>query len=187
MASSRVWSSADLASALGCTEPEAEAVLWSFGFAHSPSYVWRLADDEESKFLRDVYGLGHSVTGASPEQVRQVLDLQTRRYLNSGQASGIEWQDLPWLHTSSAMRTVARRARQVPARSSARVVEAQGRARVIQGGEPRRPMTSPVSGFTLPCRAPGRASERECWPRRICRGAALFRVPERSALARRAR
>jgi hypothetical protein len=66
----RVWSSADVASALGCSEAEAEAVLWSFGFEHSASCVWRRGTDEEAKFINEVHGLGYATHGASREQVR---------------------------------------------------------------------------------------------------------------------
>jgi hypothetical protein len=104
----RVWSSADLASALGCSEPEAGAVLWSFGFTHSPSCVWRRSEDEESKFVNEVHGLSYGVQGASQEQVRQVLEANTRRFLESGRASDIEWYDLPWLDTPLAFRVVGR-------------------------------------------------------------------------------
>ena len=47
----KAWHSADLGDLLGCTQSEAEAVLWSFGFAPAPSGVWRRGENEEAKML----------------------------------------------------------------------------------------------------------------------------------------
>jgi hypothetical protein len=47
----KTWHSADLGILLGCTQAEAEAVLWSFGFAPAPSGVWRRGENEEARML----------------------------------------------------------------------------------------------------------------------------------------
>jgi hypothetical protein len=52
----RPWATPDLAQLLGCTEQEAEAVLWAFGYTKAESGLWRPGGDSEAELLRTAVG-----------------------------------------------------------------------------------------------------------------------------------
>lgn len=52
----RPWHTADLAPLLGCSEPEAEAVLWAFGYTKDDVGLWRPGGDEEAELLQKAVG-----------------------------------------------------------------------------------------------------------------------------------
>jgi hypothetical protein len=52
----RPWATPDLAHLLGCTEQEAEAVLWAFGYTKAESGLWRSGGDAEAELLKTAVG-----------------------------------------------------------------------------------------------------------------------------------
>jgi hypothetical protein len=52
----RNWATPDLAQLLGCTEQEAEAVLWALGYSKAESGLWRPGGDPEAELLNVAVG-----------------------------------------------------------------------------------------------------------------------------------
>lgn len=95
----RPWLPADLAPLLGCSEAEAEALLWAFGFVQAPSGVWRRSADQEGALFSEAARLG--VRGythaASQEQLRAVIREEVEHFLAEGEARQLELVRTPWL------------------------------------------------------------------------------------------
>jgi hypothetical protein len=55
LVSVREWSTEDLASLLGCTEAQAEGVLWALGYSHNEETErWEQGGDEAGQLLADI-------------------------------------------------------------------------------------------------------------------------------------
>jgi hypothetical protein len=84
MLGQRPWHPADVAGLLGCTEDEAGAVLWAFGFAESADGLWRRGADEAARVLDTLldefqlaYALGH-------DDFQQTVASRVRHQLTTG-------------------------------------------------------------------------------------------------------
>lgn len=105
------WHAKDLAVLLGCTEGEAEALLWAFGFGQSPSGLWRRREDEEAKLLAGIRMtlISSGYESATVEQLQRLLDQQVREFVESGQAPGSpEWYEIEWLQPNLPGRVAER-------------------------------------------------------------------------------
>jgi len=85
MLGSRPWHVADLAVLLGTEEPEAEAVLWAFGFTRDDAGLWRRGGDDAADLLASAfeeiqlsYSLGHT-------DFRATLEKRFRHQLETGE------------------------------------------------------------------------------------------------------
>jgi hypothetical protein len=99
----RPWLPAEIAPLLACTEGEAEAVLWAFGFAPSESGLWRKNATEEARLCAEttrlaVQGYTHE---ASEAELRAVIRDEIEHYLTENEARPFEWERLPWLRPPS--------------------------------------------------------------------------------------
>jgi hypothetical protein len=80
----------EVAGLLGCTDEEAEAVLWAFGFAPDEAGLWRLQADEEAKFLRAIWEL--IVYGYREVELERRIGEIADEYARTGRAPEIDWQ-----------------------------------------------------------------------------------------------
>jgi hypothetical protein len=87
----RPSTTAEVAGLLGCTEEEAEAVLWAFGFASDETGVWRLQADEEAKVLRAIWEL--IVYGYRDVELERRIQELAEEFAESGRAPEIDWKD----------------------------------------------------------------------------------------------
>jgi len=95
----RPWLAAEIAPLLGCTDREAEAVLWAFGFGRSESGLWRRRDGQEAEFMDDNRSLflNTVVKFAPPQAVERTLRERAGEYADSGNAPRLERQNVTWL------------------------------------------------------------------------------------------
>jgi hypothetical protein len=102
----RPWHPADVAPLLGCSEVEAKAVLWAFGFAPAEGELWRKNATSEAQLASQLTRLG--VMGythlASEEQLRDIVREEMKHYADTGEARPFDWQRLPWLAQPSRNR-----------------------------------------------------------------------------------
>jgi len=83
----RPWLPADLVPLLGCTEDQAEAMLWAFGFAQADSGLWRRNADEEARLLGETTFAGiHLFQHADEEQMRRIVREELEHFLATGRA-----------------------------------------------------------------------------------------------------
>lgn len=88
--SHRPSTASEVAGFLGCTEEEAGAVLWAFGFAPDETGVWRLATDEDANFLRAIWEL--IVYGYREVELERRITELAEEYARSGRAPVIDWE-----------------------------------------------------------------------------------------------
>jgi hypothetical protein len=105
----RPWSSADLADMLGCTEGEAGAILWAFGFTTAQSGLWRRNQSEEGKFFNETNMIGMTATGVREDDLRRVMATEIKAFLASGQARPDSWQRVPWTQPPGPVRPTSLR------------------------------------------------------------------------------
>ena len=88
------WSLEHLADFLGCTTEQAEALLLGFGHERGQDGRWRPGGTEEAKFLRDTAQV-LSIGGAwAEDDLEKVLSERIERFLESGAAPDIDWEQL---------------------------------------------------------------------------------------------
>jgi hypothetical protein len=83
-----------VAGLLGCTDVEAEAILWAFGLARDPdSGLWKPGEDEEAKMLRGNVDLIINAYNEAEfaERVRQRVE----RLLETGETPAVLWPGDP--------------------------------------------------------------------------------------------
>jgi hypothetical protein len=92
------WQVDDLAVLLGCTTAEAEAVLWSFGFAAASSGLWRRDDDEEATMLSRLTTdlIGTTTVGATDAQIDAEVTRRFRHLATTGKAPAVHWDEVEW-------------------------------------------------------------------------------------------
>jgi hypothetical protein len=87
----RASSTQELSGLLGCSDAQAEAILWSFGFGQGEDGRWRAEADDDAKLLRATWELivyGFSQTELEP-RLRRVFEL----YADTGRPPRVEWPD----------------------------------------------------------------------------------------------
>jgi hypothetical protein len=84
MLGDRPWHPVDLAGLLGCSDEEAQAVLWAFGFAQDEAGLWRRGVDETARVLETLldeiqlaYSLGHG-------DFQETVETRARHVLTTG-------------------------------------------------------------------------------------------------------
>lgn len=94
----RPWLPADLVPLLDCSESEAEAVLWAFGFAPASLGLWRRDADQEARLLGETMNVAIRgyVHEASDEQVQHLLREEVDHFLETGNARRVDWHRFEW-------------------------------------------------------------------------------------------
>lgn len=81
---SREWAPRELAVVLGCSEEEAQGVLWVLGFAADEGGTWRLDGDEAARVVRKLQAelaiAAHDRTNDWPADLKR----RARKYLETG-------------------------------------------------------------------------------------------------------
>jgi len=97
------WSPVQISSHLECSDKEAEAILWAFGFEERKDGMWRQDGEEEAKYLADNMRMmiRMSIGQAEDQQLREEFARRARRLVDTGKAPPIDWQELNWLKPSS--------------------------------------------------------------------------------------
>jgi hypothetical protein len=97
------WRPAQIASHLECSEGEAEAILWAFGFSEGNDGRWRRGEEETAKFLADNVRMmiRMSIGQAEDRQLREEFARRAQELIDTGKAPTIDWQELNWLKPSS--------------------------------------------------------------------------------------
>lgn len=80
----------EVAGLLGCTEDEADALLWAFGFAPDETGIWRLEANEEAKMLRVIWEL--IVYRYNEVELERLFRELAEEYAQSGHAPEIDWE-----------------------------------------------------------------------------------------------
>lgn len=88
------WSAGDLARALGCAEGDAEVLLLAFGFARSPSGVWRPAEDEEGKLLRGNADILMHLSVDFPNDTYRLIRERAEHLAETGDAPELDWDEV---------------------------------------------------------------------------------------------
>lgn len=85
MLGSRPWHTADLAERLDCSEPEAEALLWGFGYAKDSAGLWRSEADEAASIVSATVGEIDLAYSLGHDDFEETLDRRVRHYLTKGE------------------------------------------------------------------------------------------------------
>jgi hypothetical protein len=88
----RPRSTPDVARLLDCSEEEAEAILWAFGFAPGDGGLWRRDATEDAKLLRGNFEL--IVHGYDDVELQRRFRERYERFLMTGEAPEVEWPGL---------------------------------------------------------------------------------------------
>ena len=142
----------DIAELLGCEEPEAQAVLWAFGFAEAEPGLWRPGADDAARVLEPLYDELELAYNLGHDDFEQNLRARVAAYLASGQRAPRRFVDAQRFGDEQTARTMKdlddsdelddRACRQVRRRGSARAGAAARASapglRVRQDRLPRR-------------------------------------------------
>lgn len=99
------WKPNQISSHLGCSDEQAEAVLWAFGFAEDQDGKWRQGVSEEAQFLADNMRMmiRMSISQAEDRQIIEEFESRARELVRTGKAPEIDWQTLDWLKPTSVV------------------------------------------------------------------------------------
>jgi hypothetical protein len=84
----RPWDPRTLGNLLGCSDAEAEAVLWAFGFGRGGDGQWHRAEDEDAKLTdgNRLFILDTGLSLASDSQLREELNRRAAVLAETGKA-----------------------------------------------------------------------------------------------------
>jgi hypothetical protein len=84
MLGARPWHSADLADVLVCSEAEAEAILWAFGFAQDSAGLWRRRGDDAATLIDDAIDEINLSFSLGAGDYEEILEERVKRQLTTG-------------------------------------------------------------------------------------------------------
>lgn len=97
------WEPKQISTHLACSDGEAEAILWAFGFAVGEDGKWRRGASEEAQLLADNMRMmiRMSISRADDDQLAEELRDRANELITTGKAPAIDWQELNWLKPTS--------------------------------------------------------------------------------------
>jgi hypothetical protein len=97
------WRPEEIAAVIDCSDEEAEAILWAFGFARSKDGSWRQELGEEARLLADNMRMmiRMSISQANDDQLREIFRERMEVLLETGRAPKLDWRVLDWLRPTS--------------------------------------------------------------------------------------
>jgi hypothetical protein len=94
------WRPEQIAKHLGCSEREAQAILWAYGFEEGGDGSWRVGQSQEARLQQGNLRLiiSSSISRATDDELHQVFTRRAEAMITSGQAPVIDWEGLDWLN-----------------------------------------------------------------------------------------
>ena len=85
------WDLNHLATVLGCTAEQAEALLLGFGHLRGDDGLWRPGEDPESKFLQFTVELIINAPAVEREYLLSIMEERLRELSSTGEARELDW------------------------------------------------------------------------------------------------